>query len=59
MLGAKSEHGSTSGAWAGQLRHPCFDVCAIVGSKLVFPLEEGLRGHDAEMSESFQRGKIT
>ena len=68
MLGAKSEHSSTSEpdlpgaavrAQPGWLHHPCFDICAIVGSNLVLPLEEVLGRQDTNMSERFQRGKIT
>lgn len=68
MLRAKSEHSSTSepdlpGAAArarpGWLHHPLFDICASVGNNLLLPLEEVLGRQDTNMSESFQRGKIT
>lgn len=68
MLGAKSEHSSTSepellaaatSARPGWLCHPRFDVWAIVGNNLVLPLEEVLGRQDTNKSESFQRGKIT
>lgn len=68
MLGAKSEHSSTSEpdllgdaarAQPGRLRHPPFDICAIARNNLVLPLEEVLGRQDTNMSESFQRGKIT
>lgn len=68
MLGAKSEHSSTSEpdllgdaarAQPGQLLHPPFDICAIARNNLVLPLEEVLGRQDTNMSESFQRGKIT
>lgn len=68
MLGAKSKYsfasepdlpGAAVRAQPGQLRHPRFDICAIVRNNLVLPLEEVLGRQDTNMSESFQRGKIT